>query len=328
MIIKCFDNGWGHQYQWKKIEIQVVNQLLAECMHDQSRTVVINSVWYTQDFHQEVMSWLRTNSWDRIVLVAMLDAAIPRPDWYSEFDRPVIPLGYYAGPNQIDLFALLLVDSIDLSLYGDLLDASDIDIPFICLNRKPHWHRKKLFAQLQHHGLQDHGVVSMGADHDQAVTSVPGVNLSENLAPNSSAQYHGIPNDIASLGPPEIWRRCFFNVVTETVWDINSTGFVSEKIFKPIVGMRPFVVYDPDGGGRWLRDRGFETYENDFQDISDHNPSNPDQIVLFLRDLCWQDKKYHQHKFSDLSDKINHNRDVFGSYVRNQYKIIDRGLRV
>lgn len=326
MIIKCFDNGWGHQYQWKKTEIQVVNQLLSQWTHDQSRMVVINSVWYTQDFHQEVMAWLRTNPWDRIVLVAMLDAAIPRPDWYHEFDRPVIPIGYYHGSNQIDLFALLLADSIDLSPYGDLLDASDIDTPFICLNRKPHWHRKKLFAQLQQHGLLDHGIISMGADHGQAVRSLPESDISHDLAPNSSAQYHGIPNDIASLGSPAIWCRCFFDLVTETVWDINSTGFVSEKIYKPIMGMRPFVVYDPDGGGKWLRDRGFETYEKDFQDVSDYDPSNPDQIVVFLKDLCRQDKKYYQHKFSSLCAKIDHNRNVFESYLRDQYKIIDRGL--
>jgi hypothetical protein len=326
MIIKYFDNGWGHQYHWKKTEIQVVNQLLAQCMHDLSRTVVINSVWYTQDFHQEVMTWLRTNSWDRIVLVAMLDAAIPRPDWYHEFDRPVIPVGYYAGPNQIDLFALLVAESIDLSPYGDLLDEADIDTPFICLNRKPHWHRKKLFAQLQQHGLRDHGIVSMGADHDQAVKSVPGGNSSEDLAPNSSAQYHGIPNDIASLGPPQIWRRCFFNVVTETVWDINSTGFVSEKIYKPIVGMRPFVIYDPDGGSQWLRDRGFETYEKDFLDMSDHDPADPDKLILFLLDLTKQSRNYFQNKFEKLIDKIRYNKSRFDTYTQQIKQQIDQGI--
>jgi hypothetical protein len=326
MITQTFDNGWGHQFGWKKIETRTVNQLLDTWIHDHSRTVVINSVWYTGDFHEHVMSWLRTNDWDRIVLVAMLDPAIPRPEWYSEFARPVIPIGYYPGPNQIDLCALLLADSIDLSSYGDLLDASSIDIPFICLNRKPHWHRLKLFARLQQHDLLDRGVISMGSEEGQALRSLPEADRHGDLAPNSTAQSYGVPNDIAGLGPPEIWRRCLFNLVTETAWDINNTAFVSEKIYKPILGMRPFVVYDPDGGETWLRDRGFETYRQDFRDISDHDPCDPIHTIDFLNDLASQPKSYFKAKFTSLTEKIKFNLDRFETYVQEQRTRINSGI--
>jgi hypothetical protein len=326
MIIQNFDNGWGQQYRWKKTETHVVNELLTTWINDQSRTVVINSVWYTQEFHDLVMSWLRSNDWDRIVLVAMLDPAIPQPQWYSEFDRPVIPMGYYTGPNQIDLCAVLLTDSIDLQPYGDLLDVSCIDTPFICLNRKPHWHRLKLFQRLQQHDLLDRGIVSMGSDTGIPLRSLPEKDKISDLAPNSTAQSYGVPNDIASLGPPEIWRRCFFNLVTETAWDINNTGFVSEKIYKPILGMRPFVVYDPDGGESWLRDRGFETYRQDFSDISCHDPCDPIQVIGFLRDLVSQNKGYMQSKLESLSEKLKFNRDRLQKYVKEQREKINHGI--
>jgi hypothetical protein len=327
MITHTFDNGWGNQYGWKKTEIKIVNQLLYKCIHDHSRTVVINSVWYTGDFHQQVMSWLRSNDWDRIVLVAMLDPAIPRPEWYTEFDRPVVPVGYYPGKNEIDLCALLLADSIDLAAYSDLLDGSDMDTPFICLNRKPHWHRRRLFARLQQRNLLDRGVVSMGSEDGQALRSLLESDRHGNLAPNSTAQCYGVPNDIASLGPPEIWRRCFFNLVTETVWDINSTGFVSEKIYKPILGMRPFVVYDPDGGETWLRDRGFETYRQDFRDISSHDPGDPESIMNFLTDLVKQPRSYYSSKFWSIREKLRFNHDRYYRYVQEQRDRIAHGVR-
>jgi hypothetical protein len=326
MIIQEFNNGWGPEWSWKQFEISSVNKFLRQVISDTSQTVLINSVWYSQDYHDMVMSWLRQNHWDQIILVAMLDPAIPRPDWYSEFGRPVIAIGYYPGQNQIDLFAMLLADSIDLSVYGDLVDGSNMDTPYICLNRKPHWHRLRLFYELQHHGLLDHGVVSMGSQDGRALRSLSEPHTPNNLAPNSSEQSYGIPNDINSLGPPEIWRRCFFNVVTETVWNINHCGFVSEKIYKPIVGMRPFVVYDPDGGTEWLKDKGFETYENDFRDISQYDPSDPECLIFFLKDLTSQDKKYFCHKYYQLVEKIKFNRENFYRYVQNQKNNIKQGV--
>lgn len=326
MIIQKFDNGWGHQYGWKRTETLVVNQLLSQWIHDDSRTVIINSVWYTDDFHQQVMTWLRQHSWDRLVLVAMLDPAIPQPEWYVEFDRPVIPVGYYSGYNEIDLCALLLADSIDLSDYGDLLNGSSIDTPFICLNRKPHWHRKRLFDRLQQRNLLDRGIVSMGSEHGTAVRSLPELDRPGDLAPNSTATCYGVPNDIASLGPPDLWRRCFFDLVTETVWDINQNRFVSEKIYKPVLGMRPFVVYDPDGGEAWLRARGFETYRRDFQDISSHDPGDPESIMDFLTDLVQQPVSYFTSKFWSMREKLRFNHDRYYRYVQEQRDRIAHGV--
>lgn len=328
MIVQIFDQGWGPDWPWKKYEMSVVDKMMMSHKIDASKTVIVNSVWYTASYHEVVMSWLRNNDWDRIVLVAMLDPAIPKPEWYGEFDRPVIPIGYYPGPNHIDLFALLLADSINLHAYGDLLDASDIDIPFICLNRKPHWHRRRLFARLQQHDLLDRGVVSMGSENGPALRSLSESDPRIDLAPNGNTEFYGIPNDVAGLGSPDIWRRCFFDVVTETAWDINSTGFVSEKIYKPIMGMRPFVVYDPDGGESWLKNRGFETYRQDFQDISSHDPGDPESIMDFLTDLVQQPISYFSSKFSSMREKLRFNHDRYYRYVQEQRDRITHGVRI
>lgn len=326
MIIHTFDRGWGTQWGWKQFEREITDHMLTRISQDSSRTVLINSVWYTKEVDLEVRTWLQQNAWDQIVLVAMLDAAIPRREHYSEFQRPVYALGYYPGANALDLCAIYLDQTLDLSKYGNLLNPAVIDTAFMCLNRKPHWHRRKLYRQLESFDLLSSGLVSMGHDSGSPVRTLSNDVGSDIVAPNSEIDHYGIPNNVCDLGSPENWRRCFFNVVTETFWDINHNYFVSEKIYKPVLGMRPFVVYDPDGGSQWLQDRGFETYERDFLDISDHDPANPDQLVLFLRDLSAQTPEYFKNKFSQLIPKLQHNFDNFVRYVQQQKQKISQGL--
>jgi hypothetical protein len=170
------------------------------------------------------------------------------------------------------------------------------------------------------------GLISMGSDAGTAARYLPTDTIHDNLAPNAGANHYGIPNDIASLGHVSNWRSHFLNIVTETFYDINKTGFVSEKIYKPIVGCRPFLVYDPDGACRWLQNRGFETYVNDFADISDLDLTIPGNMAPFLDTLCGQSVTYYQKKFVDLKEKILYNKEHFRHHVDLQNRTVQQGI--
>jgi hypothetical protein len=325
MIIQRFDNGWGLQFPLKKFEAHIVERMLAHISADSSRTVVVNSVWYTGEYHQQVLAWLRDNPVDRIVLIAMLDAAIPAADWYKEFDCEILTVGYYAGPHAVDFCAVFVDEFLKPPPLDILMSPVQIDTAYMCLNRKPHWHRQKLYRRLETSNLLDRGIVSMGGT-GLAVRSLPTDCEPDDLAPNAAATHYGIPNDIVSLGHMQNWQRHLVNVVTETFFDINQTGFVSEKIYKPIVGCRPFLVYDPDGGTKWLADRGFETYVADFADITDLDLAEPAAMHQFLGVLCDQQPKYWQAKFLALSEKILYNKNHFTDYVHSQKQKIQKGI--
>ena len=162
MIVKTFDQGWGREYPLKQYEQQVMSSLVKPFVESTQRIVMINSVWYTRDMHDQVMSWLQKNDWDQIVLVAMLDAAIPYPDRYAEFGRPVTGIGYYPGSGQVDFCALFVDHFLQAPDQKILLDANTIDTAYMCLNRKPHWHRQQLYGRLQVLDLVNKGIVSMG----------------------------------------------------------------------------------------------------------------------------------------------------------------------
>ena len=325
MVTYTVDQGWGNVWILKQFETSILQTMLRNIYQDQSRAVLINSVWYSKESHGETMSWLANNEWDQIVVVAMLDAAIPQLDWYNEFNRPVTGVGYYPGAAQLDFWALFVDQFLQSPAQDVLLSADRIDTAFMCLNRKPHWHRVKLYSQLEARGLVNRGLVSLGGSDSAVRTLTESVTVdNQMLAPNSTD--FGITNDIVSLGDTGNWCRSFLNVITETIWDINQSGFVSEKIYKPIVGCRPFLVYDPNGATQWLRDRGFETYTQDFSDISDLYLTNPDNLAAFLEVLCAQPRAYWQKKFIDLQSKIMYNKQHFADYVHAQQQIIRKGI--
>jgi hypothetical protein len=147
------------------------------------------------------------------------------------------------------------------------------------------------------------------------------------LAPNSGPEHHGIANDIMSLGHSINWTRHFINIVTETQFDIKKTYFVSEKIYKPMLGSRPFLVYASDGAVAWLTERKFEPYVADFADITDLDLSLPHNIAPFLKILCGQPPTYWQAKYLALKDKIMYNKTHFTEYVKQQKLIVEKGIQ-
>ena len=325
MIVKTFDNGWGPEWPVKQFEQEILETYLGPLKSCEQTVVVINSTWCTIEYRKVLEEWLCDNPVDIIVLVAMLDCAIVREDNFTQYGAEVITVGYYPGANQIDFWALFLDRYFNQTHTLDLCRIDRIEYAFMCLNRKPHWHRKHFYNNLKKFNLIDKGLVSMGSE-----TSVPLLKLDSpaviNLTPNSGTEQYGIPNDINTLGNIDNWQRHFLNIVTETVYGINANHFVSEKIYKPILGMRPFLIYDTDSGYHWLRHRGFEPYVEDFKDITDLDLKNPANLAPFLVTLSSQQPSYWKKKLVDLNQKIVYNKQNFYKYVDQQKIQINKGI--
>lgn len=75
----------------------------------------------------------------------------------------------------------------------------------------------------------------------------------------------------------------FVHVVTETVYDDNRIH-LTEKIFKPIVLQQPFLLVGSQGGLKYLRDYGFQTFSNIWDESYDDLPG--DQRLNAVADIC------------------------------------------
>ena len=113
--------------------------------------------------------------------------------------------------------------------------------------------------------------------------------------------------------------------MTETVFDVDREWFVSEKIYKPVIGSRPFLVHAPNGAQAWLAHVGIESYVADFRDISDRDPADPGQLAAFLVDLVQQSPAYFQHKYLALQEKITYNQSMFQAHVDRTWHKINQG---
>jgi len=321
MIIKNFDIGWGTRWPMKQLEQQIVKKHLEKYYTDDSRSVIINSVWYTGDYHQQVMAELREIRPSHIFIIALLDPPIIKLDWFDELGCSVQGIGYYPGPGYIDYCALFVDHFYQPVDQAELLNTNCMDTAYMCLNRKPHPHRLQLYQQLEQLNLLDLGLVSMGGT-PVPLRTLPDDIVGQDIAPNGGIEQFGINNDIVSLGNINHWQRHFINIVTETIWDIEPSNFLSEKTFKPILGLRPFLIYAPNGGVDCLTHRGFEPYVNDFKDISDLDLTQPWAISNFLDILCDQDSAYWKMKFVQLREKLLFNQQQFKDYVSQQKNIL------
>lgn len=324
MILQEFNNGWGAAFELRQFEQQVLDQYLRPWQTDRSRSIVVNSTWYNLDYHDQVLQYIRNHGVDQVALVSFMDPAIVRPSWFDGLDIAVHAVGYYTGDHELDIWSLIVQRYFDFP--ATIGGAADLDSAFLCLNRKPHWHRKRLVARLEHLDLVTKGCVTLGDQSGRAIYSVDRDVEPSQIAPNPGAEQYGIINDIMSLGPMQIWNSCFLNIVTETVFDVDQEWFVSEKIYKPVIGLRPFLVYAPNGANAWLQHLGMETYCDDFRDITDLDLRDPDNIPAFLLQLVAHGTDYWRDKYQRLLPKMHHNKARFYDHVAAVQRQIQQGI--
>lgn len=208
-------------------------------------------------------------------------------------------------------------------------------VPFMCLNRKPHIHRIDLVQKLHKRNLLNRNLVSMGKfpkEHKTKGLDTPIllqtdiVNTDGDAAVSGNAG--GITNDITSLGNSRNWNSHFLNIVTETT--IHTNVFLSEKIFKPILGMRPFVILGDDLIYYKLQEMGFDTFDDIFGKGYKHKYYT--DRIKWIVDIAEQFNKYSSKdlkKFlKNLEPRLIKNKEAFKyAAFENRKRILDLELR-
>ena len=113
---------------------------------------------------------------------------------------------------------------------------------FLSYNLKPHYHRTELIDRMREQDLLKLGHWTLKPKY---------------------------PNDIttycADLGSLSIWRSSFLNIVSETVFRLNTEPlFVTEKIFKPLLGLRPWIINGSPKYYHQYKGYGFDCFEDMF----------------------------------------------------------------
>jgi len=212
---------------------------------------------------------------------------------------------------------------------------------FLFLNGGGRPHRKYLITELERQGVLKHGLWSYLKKFDIPYQPgdycwAPVKKFTQDQTLIEMLRYHeqygnainerNIDVDAAT----DAWHNrgmtaqhyadTYFNIVTET-WPADPSFFVTEKIFKPIVNLQPFVVCGLPGNLKYLKEKGYETFKEWFVEDYDNIEGHPQRMYYLTREIVRIANMSHEDlhkKYLITWEKCLHNRKRFFSFDHTQ----------
>lgn len=322
----------GFPYAWKAGRVeQLIRSTLEHKARQQlavDRVMLINPTWlHETDLAKDIES----ADPEFIICHNFVDPAVPKIfEAVEKSGRPYIILGNSAQ-FRLDFWAMVC------DLYFQNYEEPDVAIEhtarkYICLNRKPHPHRITLVNNLIAAGLQESGYLSLGLPGEHAITIQEEFDDAQgiqdeygNLGVDETFVSKHIRNDIFSLGISNVWKNSLLCLVTETEFSNANPAnfFTSEKTFKPILGLRPFFVYGQAPLRHYLKEQGFDTFEDvfDYSQINEQvgDPERQRQYAQVAVEAInrVQNPYAEYHRYFG---RCQNNKKRFRSYVYEQWQ--------
>lgn len=310
--------------QWHQDEINLVANIESQInrMFPTGNNLLINTTWFGPQFDNgEYIKLSKFRNVDRLFFLASVDPVMLNRE---QLDTISLQLGvdetYYIGnfdtDQQFTFIATLLPKYFQNYSENDLL-LQDPKWNYITYNRKPRSHRIEFIDKLISTGLGKNGVITLGNQYtlDEQIKDYAIGNW-------GMANDYGIPHDIHSLGRMDIWQHHFLTIVGETEFNPWDNMFITEKTWKPIIGLRPFLINGQTKIYKYLRDNGFKTFTHYFdvelEDVKEFQVH--DRIIDALKSLS---NKNLIGMYSDMLPDLRHNRARFFEFVKEQKIKID-----
>ena len=130
-------------------------------------------------------------------------------------------------------------------------------------------------------------------------------------------------NQIITGGLSNAYPSIFLELVCETYFT-GMTFFPTEKTFRPMLHMTPFITFGPQGFLSNLQRCGFKTF-GDYWDESYDNLQTKDRIIAIrtvLEKLFSLSKFELQEMYADMSSILKHNKDRLMTIQPEELKLV------
>lgn len=299
------------------------------------KNLFINTTWFGPQFdNNEYKKFERlveqTQKFDNVFLLAAADPVFLNHDQIQQMVNDVSAsrlflLGHFDSLYDFNFHSFVIPQYFEQYHDDELVLKSPSNL-FLNYNRKPREHRIELVNKIFENNLQTLGIITLGENHNvynkSNLNSIP-LNLQE--TPNAGnwgmSMEFGIPHDIHTLGNIDIWQNCFLNIVGETEFFPWDHTFVSEKTWKPIIGLRPFVVNGQSKIYAWLRRHGFRTFNHYWPQIKIENIPEykvHDSIVNVIKYIAGMSKDQITNLYQDMLPDLLHNKNRFFEFGQEQ----------
>ena len=299
--------GFNPRWAAGALEREVVDKCGQDFLvqHPDKTIHIIVPNWYSTE---AVLNHINDISADILVLCSLSDPP-NRTLISTKFSQAVYQFGYTTTGIAYDFWATACFKFFK-SYTEDELQPTAFQYLFLNYNRKPHWHRVRLVEILEQSGMIEHGCVTLNGKYDV------GDQIGDYLeaGANDAVGTETIPNDIYSLGQLSIWNKSLINIVSET--QCGNETFLSEKIYKPIIGMRPFIINGNPRIYTWLKQNQFDCFEDLFPVQEIINNPNSIQTIIVASLLKYRNRDLMQ-LYQMLLPRLQYNRTRFFEYAKN-----------
>ena len=338
-----FPNSWLWSIYETRIIDSVNNQIARK--YPKQENLFINLTWFGPQFDNgqwEQYQKFKNRKFDNLFLLSTVDPAMINhgqiDDIRASLGNPqLFKLGNFDTEYHFNFFTPILQQHF--AKYSDeQLLLTECKWVYINYNRKPRQHRVALVNQLIDQDLVKHGVVTLGKPneiYDKDPNNLLFLSVGERCEDyvkhghwyGPEPDEFGIPHDILSLHNMEYWQHHFLNVIGATEFNVWDDIFVSETQFKPIIGLRPFVINGNVRTYQWLRNNGFRTFNHYWPEFDLENSEIIHQeLTRLIKHLCSQEKQQLVELYNIMLPDLYYNRNRFWEYSTEQQNKINRLL--
>ena len=346
MTVKIIGNIFPTQWLWGQYEGAYLDSIKEQIQRHfkNQHSLLFNTTWLApfvenkawKDYQDIVHN---QQNFDNLFLVATVDPCPLSQQLVSEIvhnlgNPRLYLLGNFHSPYEFNFFAPVLSEHFK-PYTQQQLELKHCQWRFICYNRKPRIHRVRLVREMLAAGLDQHGIITLGKP-DPIYDNDPTNNLYLTLGETchdyvghghwydlTHPDPTGIPHDVLSLHVIKYWQQHFLHVVGATMFEKQDDVFVSETQFKPIIGLRPFVINGNVQTYQWLRNNGFRTFETWFGSKVEDQSNVHQAIVELITRLVQMPNQEILDIYKDMLPTLIYNKDRFFEYASEQQHLIN-----
>ena len=324
-------------YLITNFDIEFTKKLVSSVADDK---IVVNTTWFSDpDYCKRLKQWTGRLSGQTLLLYSGMDwqntncteTTKEIHKWLSDH-HPIKHIGHTSEGHYFNYWMSFIKHHNEYFFDEMYTERPNIKYHYMCLNNKCNDHRAYLLNNIMSEELDLGGLISVNQKDSRYTFDHP-IQLKENRLTKLGEMFHPwekmspnhIVNDILTLGDPKHWSSHFATVVTETTH--HTDVFISEKTFKPIIGLRPFIVIGDSGIYKKLRSWGIDVFDDIFPNATkeeDDWQKRCDNVITDLRVLTDMTVNEINMLYKSLVPRLNYNRDrVLELLVENDRWIED-----
>jgi len=278
------------------------------------------TTWLWEYFHEDCKNY-NVNPQSIVYVTGNLIADDQYTAWADQLKLTnrikVIPYMHFEKDIQRIATQMKLTPSVDAHIAYKLTHTVKA---YNCLQKRPRVHRSWFYLYLFKNNLLEHGLVSTN-HYGNHIPSIDGVRIPQDLLEEAASLLplivHSEPNNIKDDQHyinrilDKVCLDSWVSIISEASFvDSENTLFLSEKLFKPIACMHPFIVMGNRDSLKKLRQMGYKTFDGFIDESYDSLPTFErfEAIISSIKKIIAIEDKVAWYK--SMQDILEHNYNV------------------